>query len=286
MSVIIENSGERLDHFWAQYSGESRNQVQRKIESGLITVNEVIVRPGYKIKKGDVINEKIVNKSKKIETPPLLSLRYEDQEIMVICKPIGVVVHPGVGHASWTLVDQILAYNPDLKTVGQPDRPGIVHRLDKNTEGLMVIAKTNEAYAHLIQQFQAHTVEKRYYALCHGNIQSESIEVNQPIGRHPQHFNKRWVMPTGKPAKTEFRVIKRYNTKTLVEARPITGRTHQIRVHLAYIKHPIIGDSLYHPGEKKERGGIQALQAFSLGFKHPKTDKILRFQEPKSERLF
>ncbi len=266
----------RLDHFLVAKLSLSRAKIQTLIKNGKITVNGC---PQYKsgllidakdtVQVDDIETISLLTQDKKIP-PPELRFIYEDTDILIIDKPKGVVVHHGVKVLSGTVVDALLTYHPAIATVGESNRPGIVHRLDKNTEGLMVIAKTNTAYTHLLTQFKEHRIIKKYQAMVYGNLEKENYQLDFPIGKHPQKGHLKWVCADGKPSETRFTVIKRFNTKTLIDITPITGRTHQIRVHLAYLGHPIMGDPEYGP--KKNALG-QQLIAYSLTFTHPRTQK-------------
>ena len=266
----------RLDQFLVSKLSLSRAKIQTLIKNGKITVNGC---PQYK--SGLLIDTNDTVQIDDIETippltqnkkhlPPKLSFIYEDTDILVIDKPKGVVVHHGVKVSSGTVVDALLTYHPAIATVGESNRPGIVHRLDKNTAGLMIIAKTTKAYTDLLTQFKDHQIIKKYQAMVYGNLEKEYYQLDFPIGNHQKKGHLKWVCAEGKPSETRFTVIKRFNTKTLIDITPITGRTHQIRVHLAYLGHPIMGDPEYGP--KKNALG-QQLIAYSLTFTHPRTQK-------------
>ncbi len=208
---------------------------------------------------------------------------YEDADILIINKPIGWVVHPGTKNETETLVDWLKTYT-ELAQTDQPERPGIVHRLDKDTEGLMIVAKTMPAYSGLIDQFINKKIEKKYYAMVRGNPLNDDKRIDQPIGRSRTNRIKQIVGGDhAKPATTLLHVLRRYQTKTLLELTPITGRTHQLRVHLAHIGHPVMGDILYGPKTKLTSG--QLLQAYSLKFAHPISQQIIQVTLPLSSRL-
>lgn len=216
-----------------------------------------------------------------------LHFLYEDTHILVLNKPTGLVVHPGTKTEEPTLVELLKKQQFTLSEGTEPGREGIVHRLDKFTEGLMVIAKTSEAHTHLAQQFHDKTVHKKYAAMVKGDVFHDHRELNFPIARHPSKRTLHTVVPTSFPgikreALSLLQVLKRYRTKTLVEVTPLTGRTHQIRVHLTHIGHPVLGDPLYG----KPPGKAQKLQAFYLAFTHPTTSVKMAFQLPLSKRLF
>jgi len=210
---------------------------------------------------------------------PLLDLLYEDDDVLVLNKPEGVLVHLGAGaKPEETLVDALNAYFPAIAAVGEDEsRPGIVHRLDRDTEGLLVVAKTQKSFELLKAQFQDRTIKKRYYAIVYGNPPREYWEVDAPIGRHPKKRHLFWVVPTGKPALTKIQVVKRYGTTTLLDVEILTGRTHQIRVHLAHSRFPVLGDPSYGPHGHK---GGQKLQAYSLSFVHPTSGIRMTFSLP------
>ena len=214
-----------------------------------------------------------------------LDLLYEDPHLLVVNKPSGLLTHPVNNPEESALSSQLAAYTALLSTLSGEDRPGIVHRLDKDTEGLLLIAKNNDIHAALKTQFQEKTIQKRYYAISKGNVIDDDLHIALPITRHPHRRHTRMISktaPNRREAATNVHVLKRFGTKTLLDVHPITGRTHQIRVHLAHIGHPIIGDPLY--GKTPKKSG-QLLQAYQLQFIHPITQKIMRFRLPISERL-
>ncbi|MFN3298814.1 MAG: RluA family pseudouridine synthase [Sediminibacterium sp.] len=285
--------------------GATRNKVQQGIEAGFLTVNGKTVKSNYKIKPGDeIILMSLINPEHTIlkEEPIPLNIVYEDNFLMVINKPPNMVVHPGVGNFSGTLLNGVAYYlrqqNPQLNEESLP-RFGLVHRIDKNTTGLIVLAKTGEAAAHLAKQFFNHTVHRRYIALVWGNIQEEEGTINAHIARHKQHRKMFDAYPegeTGKHAITHFKVLERFNYVTLVECKLETGRTHQIRVHMKHIGHTLFNDIEYG-GDKILKGTIYskykqfvdncfdacprcALHAQTLGFIHPHTGKEIFFESP------
>ncbi|MDP3392830.1 RluA family pseudouridine synthase [Sediminibacterium sp.] len=296
----------RIDK-WVQMhmEGATRNKVQQGIEAGFLTVNGKTVKSNYKIKPGDeIILMSLINPEHTIlkEEPIPLNIVYEDNFLMVINKPPNMVVHPGVGNFSGTLLNGVAYYlrqqNPQLNEESLP-RFGLVHRIDKNTTGLIVLAKTGEAAAHLAKQFFNHTVNRRYTALVWGNIQEEEGTINAHIARHKQHRKMFDAYPegeTGKHAITHYKVLERFNYVTLVECRLETGRTHQIRVHMKHIGHTLFNDAEYG-GDKILKGTIYsrykqfvdncfeacprcALHAKTLGFIHPHTGKEIFFESP------
>lgn len=280
MKIIIneEQQGKRIDGVISAYTTElSRNTVQRLIEEEQIKVNGNKIKPSYKTILNDEIDINIP-KAKEIDLKPQnipLEVLYEDNDIIVINKPKGMVVHPANGNPDGTLVNAIMAKCKDsLSGIGGEIRPGIVHRLDKNTSGVIIVAKNDKSHIKLSEDLKNHKIKKKYIALVRGIIKENEATINMPIGRSKQDRKKMAVDKNGKEAITHFKVLKRYNEKyTLLEINIETGRTHQIRVHLSHIGYPIIGDDTYSNG-KNEWGVIgQCLHAKSLKFEHPITGK-------------
>ncbi len=285
----------RLDVFLFQRAVlPSRSQIQRAILEGRVLVNEISVKAGYKLKNGD----RIVLWHKEIESagikpePVALNIVHEDHDLLVVDKPAGMVVHPSIGHSSGTLVNAIMAHCQDLSGIGGVERPGIVHRLDKDTSGLLVIAKNDRAHLSLVKQFQSREVEKVYLALVHGRIREERGVIDLPVGRD-RIDRKKMSSRTlrGKAALTKWVVMEYFRFFTLLEVRIETGRTHQIRVHLSGLGHPVVGDPLY--GGARRRGDMdahtinlikvmsrQALHAARLSFAHPVSREWLSFVSP------
>lgn len=285
VEIIAEESdqGVRLDVLLAQKLVEtfSRSQVKKHIENGFVKVQGKQPEAHYKVKTGDVIQvewvEREIDEARAEDIP--LEILYEDQEILFLNKPPGMVVHPAHGNPDHTLVNALLFHFKHLSKVGGGIRPGIVHRLDKDTSGVMVIAKTEKAHASLGKQFKNHTIKKIYYAMVKGVVQHNEGICQEPVGRAFLNRKKIMIKPSGgKDAETYFTVKKRYDKGTWVEVHPKTGRTHQIRVHMAHLGHPILGDELYGiPCAGIQR---QALHAYSLTVSHPTTGKTLSFQAP------
>ena len=280
MRIIIneEQQGKRVDGVISAYATElSRNTVQRLIEEEQIKVNGNKIKPSYKTNLNDIIDINIP-KAKEIDLKPQnipLEILYEDNDIIVVNKPKGMVVHPANGNPDGTLVNAIMAKCKDsLSGIGGEIRPGIVHRLDKDTSGAIIVAKNDKAHIKLSDDLKNHKIQKTYIALVRGIIKENEATINMPIGRSKQDRKKMAVDKNGKEAITHFKVLKRYNEKyTLLEINIETGRTHQIRVHLSHIGYPIIGDDTYSNG-KNEWGVIgQCLHAKSLKFKHPITGR-------------
>lgn len=261
----------------------SRSQLQKWIEDGNVTVNREKVKPKYKLVVGDrvVVQPK---KPQKIDLEPEnipLDIVYEDDDVIVVNKPQGMVVHPAPGHPNHTLVNALLYHSP-LSTINGEFRPGIVHRIDKDTSGLLMIAKNDLAHRSLAAQLKAKTNEREYVALVHGVIKEERGTIDAPLGRSKKDRKKQAVVEDGRHAVTHFKVLERFQHYTLVSCRLETGRTHQIRVHMKYIGHPLAGDPLYGP-RKTLPGNGQYLHARLLGFKHPRTGKQMTFTSPLPE---
>lgn len=280
---VKEDSKKRIDAFVAENTEFSRVAVQRLIEEQKILVNGKPTKSSYKVQSGDEIQiEKVEAKEISLEAQDIpLDVLYEDNDIIVINKPKGMVVHPANGNPDGTLVNAVMAICKDsLSGIGGEIRPGIVHRLDKDTSGVIIVAKNDMAHINLSEQIKNHEVEKTYIALVRGNIPENEATINMPIGRSTKDRKKMAVTKSGKNAVTHFRVLKRHNNYTLLEVKIETGRTHQIRVHLAEIGFPIIGDSVYSNG--KNEWGIegQCLHAKSIRFKHPISNKDMFIEAP------
>ncbi|AEH50688.1 RluA family pseudouridine synthase [Pseudothermotoga thermarum] len=265
----------------------SRSYIQKAIKEGKVKVNQKVQKPSYKVKPGDVIfvEEPAVElKPIAVEPEPIhLDILYEDHDIIVVNKPAGMVVHPIPAHMTGTLVNALLYHCKDLQGIGGELRPGIVHRLDKDTSGVIVVAKNDLAHQSLSKQFKDRKVFKMYFALVQGCVKNDEGEIQLSLARHPVHRIKMTVSETGRKSITLYKVLKRFkDLATLVVAYPKTGRTHQIRVHMKFIGHPIIGDPLYG---KKSFEGIerQMLHAARLGFFHPRTGEYVQFTAPLPE---
>lgn len=275
---------ERIDVFLSRETGLSRSQVDKLIRGGNVKLNNGPAKPGYRIRKDDRITVN-VPPAKEIVAGPEdipLDIVYEDNDIIVINKLPGIVVHPAAGNMRGTLVNALLHHCKDLSGIGGCIRPGVVHRLDKDTSGLIVFAKNDGAYADLSKQFKDRGVKKTYLALVQGRMKDDSGSIDAPIGRHPINRKKMAVIKSDalkkRSALTYYRVIKRYRGYTLVELELKTGRTHQIRVHLSHIGHPVAGDRIY--SKKKDDSGAsrQLLHASRLSFNHPATGKYMEFK--------
>lgn len=281
---IIGAQRGRLDKTLTELFPEySRSQLKQWLIERAILVNSQPAKPSYKVRENDQV-ELTVPPVKEISVQPEkipLEVVYEDEDVLVINKPQGMVVHPAPGHPDKTLVNALLAHSP-LSTINGEFRPGIVHRIDKDTSGLLMVAKNDQAHRSLAAQLKAKTNIREYTALVHGVIKEDSGKIDAPLGRSPKERKKQAVVSGGRNAVTHFSVIKRYHNYTLLKCILETGRTHQIRVHLKYIGHPLVGDPLYGP-TKTIKGNGQFLHAGKLGFKHPRTGKELIFDVPLPE---
>lgn len=280
IQVTEENVNKRLDKILVnQAKSASRQSIQKWIKTGYVQVNGGSQKANYKTKIGDIIEWSVpVEKSREIKAQAYkLDIIYEDEALAIINKPKGVIVHPTHTQTSDTLVNYLLNQFEELSTVNGTERPGIVHRLDKDTSGLLIIAKTDEAHLALQEQFIDQSVYREYEALTFGVLNHDTGIINAPIGRDPKDRLKRAVVETGKEAETHFTVLKRFKQHTHVKCELKTGRTHQIRVHLKYIKHPIIGDTLY-VRKKSKLIDSQALFAKKIRFQHPITDESMVFE--------
>jgi 23S rRNA pseudouridine1911/1915/1917 synthase len=298
--VYSQDSGKRLDVFLSQKDPAlSRSQIKRLIETGKVRVEGRKTKPGLKLRENEMVALTVPEPQKmEVEAEAIpLKVLYEDRHLIVVDKPAGLVVHPGAGNYSGTLVNALLHRCPDLAGIGGVLRPGIVHRLDKDTSGVLVVAKDDPAHRSLSDQFRKHTAERRYMGVVFGQLSDEG-QVDAPVGRHPTQRKKMSARPRkGREARTHWRVLERFRSFNLAEFRLETGRTHQIRVHLSSIGHPILGDPLY--GGRKRLASVeplplrqglqrlkrQALHAASLGFVHPATGEALEFASPLPEDI-
>ena len=274
----------RLDIYLVNELDESRSYISNNINSENILVNNKTVKCGYKLKVGDVISVKLENKITSLIPENIkLDIYYEDDDIIVLNKPSGMVVHPGAGNKTGTLVNALLYYtNGKLSDINGEARPGIVHRIDKNTSGLLLVSKTNRAHQILSDDFKNKKIKRKYIALVEGIINENSGKIDAPIGRKPDDRVKMAVHENGKKAVTNFKVIERLNNATLIECVLETGRTHQIRVHMAYINHPVVNDPLY--GHSFDDYG-QMLHAEYIGFVHPIKKEFMEFSCPLEDKF-
>ena len=281
ITVEIENVGQRLDKFLTlNLKKMSRTQIQQLIHNKNVMINDKVVKASYKVEAGDICCIMIPEPENTDILPEdiPLDIVYEDQDVVVVNKPTGMIVHPSAGIYSGTLVNALLYHCHDLSGINGVMRPGIVHRIDKETSGLLMVAKNDMAHQSLSQQLQEHTVVRRYIALVHGLIPHEFGRIEAPIGRDPHDRQK--MTCTDKNAKeaiTNFKVIERFKDMSLVECRLETGRTHQIRVHMQYIGYPVYGDPQYGLGRDDTTYG-QYLHAKVLGFIHPRTHEEMYFE--------
>jgi len=280
--------GVRLDLFISnKFEDKSRSYIQGVIEGGNAIVNGKCRKSNFKLKLGDIITLKIpepVELNVKAEDIPL-DILYEDSDVIVINKPQDMVVHPAPGNYSGTLVNALLNHCTDLSGINGVLRPGIVHRIDKDTSGALVVAKNDNAHNSLAAQLKDHSMTRSYVALVEGVIKSDEGTIDAPIGRHPKDRIKMAIVESGKKAVTHYKVIERFDKYTLVECNLETGRTHQIRVHMAKIGHPLVGDLIY--GFKKQSFNLkgQVLHAKRLGFIHPRTNEYMEFASPLPDYL-
>jgi len=289
LTVPPEAKGERLDQFLHRHVPTlSRSRLQELIEAGSVLLNDKPAKPSLKLKGGETVRYEIPAPRElavAAEAIPL-DVVYEDSDLIVINKPQGMVTHPAPGAWEGTLVNALLAHCQDLSGIGGVARPGIVHRLDKDTSGLLVVAKHDAAHQALSAQIAAKTAKRQYLAVVHGVLPTEGGSVEAPIARHPTERIKMAVVPGGRPALTHWRVLERFPDASLVEVTLATGRTHQIRVHMAHLGHPVVGDPVYGPKTRfpvKLEG--QALHAFRLAFEHPTTGERMEFEVPPPERF-
>jgi len=280
-SYVVDSQGIRLDRYVAENCPElTRTQAQKLINDGLVRVNGMVARSSLKLNVGDCVTVVIPPSPSSQPEPEAIpfGILYEDDDVLVIDKPAGLPVHPAPGHPSHTLVNAVLAYLSFTPDTDDPMRPGIIHRLDMNTSGVMLVAKNRTAQADLVEQFKTHTVTKVYLALVQGRLTPEHGVIEAPIGRDTRNRKRMAIADEdhGRPARTRYRVIRYIDSYTLVEAMPETGRTHQIRVHLTAIGHPVVGDATY--GVKSGHLPRQFLHSHRLGFRLPSTGEYVEFE--------
>lgn len=277
----VEVSGVRLDAFLNnKVESLSRNYAQKLIEEGKVFVNDkAVIKKNHKLKSGDLVDFEMPEPEVLdiVAEDIAIEIVYEDDDVMIVNKAQGMVVHPAPGNYTGTLVNAIMYHTENLSSINGVIRPGIVHRIDKNTSGLLMIAKNNIAHNALASQLKDHSSMREYMAIVHGNIKEDSGLVDAPIARHPKNRMKNAVVQGGKEAVTHFFVEERFGQFTLVRLRLETGRTHQIRVHMAHIGHPLVGDDVYGPKKSKIKHNGQLLHAKKLGFVHPATGEYMEF---------
>ena len=280
-----EDVGTRIDVFLAENMEDlSRSGVQKLIDEGMITLNGGKTKANYKLREKDIIDV-IVPEVKEVEILPEdipLDILYEDADVIVVNKPQGMVVHPAPGHTSGTLVNALMFHcGDDLSGINGEKRPGIVHRIDKDTSGVLMIAKNDMAHQSLAAQLAEHSITRKYNAVVYNGFNEDEGTIDKPIGRNPQDRKKMAVTEKhSRRAVTHYRVIERMEKFTLIEAQLETGRTHQIRVHMTYIGHPLLGDPVYGPKKQPINLEGQALHARVLGFIHPRTGEYMEFEAP------
>lgn len=291
MIYIIENEdiGVRLDVFLARLADITRSRAGTLIKEGNAKVNgKAETKAGYALRSGDEIDFDIpLPAPAHVEAQDIpLRIVYEDEDLAVVYKPSGMVVHPAAGNPDGTMVNALLKHLSGLSGIGGEIRPGIVHRIDKDTSGLLLVAKNDKTHVALAEKIAAHDIERAYRAIVIGHMKAESGEVEGPIGRHPSDRKKMAIVPGGREAKTYWRVIEELKGASYLECVLTTGRTHQIRVHMASIGHPVLGDPVYGPKKSPHpvEGG-QLLHAFRLGFTHPTTGEKLLFEEEAEPRF-
>ncbi|WP_186429990.1 RluA family pseudouridine synthase [Clostridium sp. BSD9I1] len=279
--ITEENKSKRLDTFLTEnFDGKSRSFIQGLIEKEEVLVNSNIKKSNYKLRIGDEVQVNIPDPTHvNIEPEDIpIDIIYEDSDVIVVNKPQGMVVHPAPGNYEGTLVNALLNHCSDLSGINGVARPGIVHRIDKDTSGILVVAKNDNAHNKLSEQFKEHSITRVYLALVEGVIKEDEGTIDAPLARHPKERIKIAIVPSGRRAVTHYKVIKRFKEHTLVQCKLETGRTHQIRVHMCHIGHPLVGDPVY--GYKRQKFNLegQMLYAQKLGFIHPKTNEYIEFQ--------
>ena len=279
---IQEDQQMRLDKYLAeQFPEQTRSYLQKLIKDGEVTVNGKNVKTGYQLSKGDEVCVNIPE-PKELDVEPQkmdLDIVYEDEDVILINKPKGMVVHPAPGHTTDTLVNGLLYHcKNNLSGINGVARPGIVHRIDRDTTGILIVCKNDMSHNSIAAQLKEHSINRRYRALVHGNLKEDTGTVEGPIGRHPIDRKKMSINEkNGKPAVTHYTVLERFGNYTLIECKLETGRTHQIRVHMTSIGHPLVGDEVYGPAKCPFKLQGQCLHAMVLGFVHPRTGEYMEF---------
>ena len=286
IELIVEPafSGMRLDAYLREQTLFSRSRIAALMEEGALLVNGGVERKAARKTEAGMRLELNVPETKPVDIVPQdipLDILYQDADVVLVNKPSGMVVHPAAGNESGTLVNALLYHVHDLSGIGGEMRPGIVHRLDKDTSGLILIAKNDAAHAALSEQFKQRTMERHYRAVAHGSFSKEEGLIDAPIGRHPVDRKKMAVVQNGKPSRTEWHVLEHVSGPTYLDVHLLTGRTHQIRVHMLSIGHPLLGDKIYAPNLKTSvRVPRLMLHAYSLAFTHPTTGERMTFRAP------
>lgn len=291
MIIFIDENDEnkRLDSYLAEITPDlSRSKIQNFIKSGAVKINDTIKKPSYSLKENDKIEFEIPEQET-LTIPPQnipLDIVYEDENMLVVNKPSGMLTHPTTIERENTLVNALLyKYGENLSDINGEFRRGILHRLDRNTSGLLMIAKNNDAHEFLANQIKEHTLTKKYRAIVKGAIKEDEFEINLPIGRNPNQPHKMMVREDGKESITRVKVLERFKEHTYVELTLITGRTHQIRVHMSYLKHPIYNDTLYGAGQGKVKTQEQVLQSYYLSFTKPFGNEIINLEIEPDEKI-
>ncbi len=292
MIIYIDENDEnkRLDSFLSEITPDiSRSKIQNFIKKGCIKINDAVKKPSYILKENDKIDFEFPDSQEELEIKPQnipLDIVYEDENMLVANKPSGMLTHPTVLELENTLVNALLyKYGNNLSDINGEFRRGILHRLDRNTSGLLMIAKNNKAHEFLAEQIKNHAVTKKYRAIVKGIIKEDEFEINSPIGRNPNQPHKMTIRDDGKPSKTIIKVLERFKEHTYIELTLITGRTHQIRVHMKSINHPVYNDTLYGAGQGKVKTEEQVLQSYFLRFTKPFGNEIIELQIKPDEKI-
>lgn len=286
--VTEELAGDRIDKFISEQCEElSRSYIQKLLKSGEVYVGQKAVKPSYKVTEGDMISFE-VPEAVELEIVPEdipLDIVYEDHDVILVNKPKGMVVHPAAGHYTGTLVNALMFHcKDDLSGINGVLRPGIVHRIDMDTTGILIVCKNDLSHTSIAEQLKEHSITRRYQAIVHGVLKDDEGTIDAPVGRHPQDRKKMCINhQNGKHAVTHYRVLNRFKNFTHIECRLETGRTHQIRVHMASLNHPLLGDAVYGPAKCPYKLQGQTLHAGILGFVHPRTGEYMEFEAPLPE---